>query len=101
LLIPPNPKVAFQPITHGGKKHFVTGNIRFASTARDLMDQHACEDLAAGPWMLAYQLEGGEVDEWWAWFEYKYQIDDQNQGNIKLLIEGQQMYTCPVCHRNN
>jgi len=100
-------KVAFQPTARGGKKHFVTGNIRFVSAARDLMDPNTRENLAAGFWMLAYQLEhdeAGEVDEWWAWLEYKYHIDDQNRGNIKeeqLLIKEQQMYTCPVCQGNN
>jgi hypothetical protein len=40
-------------------------------------------------------MEQKEDDGWWAWLEYKYHIDDQNQGNIKeeqLLIKGQQMY---------
>jgi hypothetical protein len=100
-------KVAFQPTARGGKLHFVAGNIRFVSAARDLIDPDAREDLAADPWMLAYQFESDEGEEdngWQAWLEYKYHIDDQNRGNIKeeqLLIEGQQMYTCPVCQGDN
>jgi hypothetical protein len=45
-----------------------------------------------------------EYDEWWAWLEYKYNIDGAQQGNIQeeqLLIEKQQMYTCPKCQHTS
>jgi hypothetical protein len=98
-------KVAFQPTARGGETHFVAGNIRLVSAARDLLDTDACEDIATGAWMVAHRLElGGENEDdndvWRAWLEDKYHIDDNQRGNIQeeqLLVEGQQMYACPVC----
>jgi hypothetical protein len=104
-------KVAFQPTARGGKTHFVAGNIRLVSAARDLMDPEKRDEVATTGWMIAHQLEGhGEEeegedeDEWQAWLEQKYHIDERHRGNIKeeqLLIEGQEMYTCPTCQGDN
>jgi hypothetical protein len=102
-------KVAFQPTARGGKTHFVTGNIRLVSAARDLLDAHVRQEIATDSWMVAFQLEhdhGGEdeYDEWLAWLEYKYHIDEEQRGNIQeeqLLIEGQEMYNCSKCQDTN
>jgi hypothetical protein len=97
-------KVAFQPTARGGKTHFVTGNIRLVSAARDLLDAQVQEVIGADNWMVAFQLEhheeDAEYDEWQAWLEWKYNIDGQQRGNIQeeqLLIEEQRMYNCPEC----
>lgn len=97
-------KVAFQPTARGGKTHFVTGNIRLVSAARDLLDAQVREAITADNWMVAFHLEhhegDEEYDEWQAWLEWKYNIDERQRGNIQeeqLLIEEQQMYTCPEC----
>jgi len=45
-----------------------------------------------------------EDDEWQAWLEHKYHIDNESQGNImeeQLLIQEQQMYICPLCQDDN
>jgi hypothetical protein len=101
-------KVAFQPTARGGKTHFVAGNIRLVSAARDLMDPEERDHVATTGWMIAHKLEGhgggDDDDEWQAWLEQKYHIDEQHRGNIseeQLLIEGQQMYTCPTCQGDN
>ena len=94
-------QVAFQPTARGGKTHFVAGNIRLVSAARDLLDSSAREVIAESAWMTAYLLEFGEDDEkWQAWLEHQYHIDDEERGNIaeeQLLIEKQQMYSCSIC----
>lgn len=101
-------KVAFQPTARGGSTHFVTGNIRLVSEARDLMDAQEHERVFAHPWMIAFVLEcdgtEDDGDEWQAWLEHKYHICSQHRGNImeeQLLIERQQMYVCPVFQDDN
>jgi hypothetical protein len=101
-------KVAIQPTAGGGDTHFVTGNIRLVAAARDLLSNTACQLVIEDAWMIAHMVEfdkrGENQDEWHAWLEYKYNINDQWQGNImeeQLLIEEQQMYSCPVCQKDN
>ena len=101
-------KVAFQPTACGGSTHFVTGNIRLVSEARDLLDERGRERAFAHPWMIAFVLEHDgteeEDDEWQAWLEHKYHIDNESRGNImeeQLLIQEQQMYICPLCQDDN
>jgi len=100
-------KVAFQPTAHGGSTHFVTGNIRLVSEARDLLDERGQERAFTHPWMIAFVLEHNgteEEDEWQAWLEHKYHIDNESRENImkeQLLIQEQQMYICPSCQDDN
>lgn len=98
-------KMAFQPTARGGKKHFIAGNIRLVSEARELLDHTLREKAAAKPWMVAFILESnGEGDEWEAWLEEKYHIDPNGRGDIheeQLLIEDQEMFVCPICHGAN
>jgi hypothetical protein len=110
-------KVAFQPTARGGQLHFVAGNIRLVSTARDLIGEEARERVANDSWMVAHKLElDGEegeeeednkrkyYDEWQAWMEHKHDIDDRCRGDMmeeQLLIEEQKMYLCPTCQSDH
>jgi len=72
--------------------------------ASDFLNSTKHQLVIEDSWMITHILEfdegGQNHDEWQTWLEYKYHIDDQQQGNImeeQLLMEGQQMYSCPVC----
>jgi hypothetical protein len=85
--------------------HFVTSNIKLVSAARDLLNAQVQEEISSNGWMIASQLDrdeegDAEYDEWQAWPEYKYNLNEQQRGNIQeeqMLTEGQQMYTCSQC----
>ena len=103
-------QVAFQPTARGGETHFVAGNIRLVSSARLLLDPEARDRVASEGWMIAYKLEqdmkmeGGDDidgdDEWQAYLEFMHNIDDKQRRNPmeeQLSLDGQEMYTCPIC----
>jgi len=93
-------KVAFQPTARGGAKHHVAGNIRLVFGAKELLDANVQETIPTCGWMIAHRLEDEAGDEWQAWLEHKYHIDGNNRGHVaeeQLLIEGQEIYVCPMC----
>jgi len=96
-------KVALQPTARGGPNHFIAGNIRIVSAARQLLEAEERQNVEDNRWMIAHRMEVDD-DMWTAWFEESFHLDEGARGDLneeQLLIEDQDMYHCPLCGSNS
>ena len=96
-------RVAFQPTARGGPKHFVTGNIRIVNMARSLLNHDYRKEIQSSYWMAAHLAEEERADvtdhDWNVWLGAQFGIQDtENRAREKLVMEDQQLYSCPSCN---
>lgn len=86
-------ETAHQPAARGGLLHFVAGNIRIVSKARDLFDNRN---------ERAKFIQGNDWDEerWTNELECFFGLEENDRGNPEreqLVVRSQSIYNCPKC----
>ncbi|KAF8803047.1 hypothetical protein BYT27DRAFT_7110517, partial [Phlegmacium glaucopus] len=86
---------AFQPTARGGMRHFIAGNIRIVTKARELVEnEDEREGFAEG---MAWSN-----DEWASSLESYFGILEENRENFQeeqLVVSGQDIYHCAGCNK--
>jgi hypothetical protein len=94
-------ETAYQPTARGGQIHYVTGNIRFVSMARNLLDEaYRAEMLTTMDAALLITIGvGWEVQEtvWRSYMEVEHGISPEKKMTEQLLVQEQVLYACPQC----
>jgi len=86
-------QIAFQPAARGGPRHFVGGNIRIVSKARDLVSNVAARDAFIG-------TNISDEDEWIMKFEEHLGMEACDRGDEnreQVMLSGQDVYSCCKC----